>query len=246
MIKYITTTSLTNILNLRSAKKMDTTTSSKPAKPNTGRRHKPRNRTRKARPKESTSQDSDVRKSVVTTSDKNVKTNESKKRDTKHSGNDKISDIRRKGAAFSKNSKTLRMSKQLKAEVQQVQHILGADNFKIFKKGKNSTSYGLVAPHVLDQDQFVFTVIVPFSYPQQSSKLDPLDNTLHDESASNDLSVKLGTIINNFNSKAHEMTTSGQPLITQINYLLTQWSKLSNPNYKQKDRLYKEFLATYT
>ncbi|KAM3162351.1 hypothetical protein ACU8KH_02592 [Lachancea thermotolerans] len=39
--------------------------------------------------------------------------------------------------------KTTRLSKQCKEQIQQFQHIIGKENFKVFKKSKNSTSYGL-------------------------------------------------------------------------------------------------------
>ncbi|SCU77412.1 LADA_0A00320g1_1 [Lachancea dasiensis] len=154
----------------------------------------------------------------------------------KVTSNEKIADVRRKGTTFAKTS----MSTELKDQVQQVEHLLGVDGFKVFKKGKNSTSYGLAAPGVLGSDTFIFVVTIPFSYPRQPSKLDPVNNLAEGK---REIQVELGHIVNNFNSKAHEMTSAGQPLISQFNYLLTQWSKMTSPNYKQKERLNKEFLA---
>ncbi|SCU85137.1 LAME_0D00254g1_1 [Lachancea meyersii CBS 8951] len=158
------------------------------------------------------------------------------------SNKEKFTDIKRKGNAFSKNAKAARVSNESKDEIRQVQHVLGEESFKIFKKGKNSTSYGLIVPEFFAQESFTLVITIPFTYPKQPIKLDPNDNHVKDA----EHSAQLTNILNNFNSKAHEMSLKSQPLLSQFNFLLTQWPQLGNLNYKQKDRLYKEFLASCT
>ncbi|SCU85704.1 LAFA_0D17238g1_1 [Lachancea sp. 'fantastica'] len=154
-------------------------------------------------------------------------------------GTDRITDIREKSKAFSKNGKSGRMSKEAKDEIRQVQHVLGEQNFKIFKKGKNSTTYGLVMPHFFSPEPYTLVATIPFTYPQQPVKLDPNDNQGKEVTHAEELA----NIVNNFNSKAHEMSSKKQHLLSQFNFLITQWPTLSSPNYRQKDRLFKEFLT---
>ncbi|CEP60782.1 Smu2p LALA0_S01e18844g [Lachancea lanzarotensis] len=154
-------------------------------------------------------------------------------------GKDKLTDIQEKGKAFSKNGKTARMSKEAKDEIRRVQHVLGEQNFKVFKKSKNSTTYGLVMPHFFTSEHYTLVATIPFTYPQQPVKLDPKDNQGKEVT----YAQELVNLVNNFNSKAHEMSSRKQHLLSQFNYLLTQWPILSSPNYRQKDRLYKEFLT---
>lgn len=141
--------------------------------------------------------------------------------------------------------KTTRLSKQCKEQIQQFQHIIGKENFKVFKKSKNSTSYGLSVSSVMDQENFTFVVNIPFSYPSQPLKLEPPSASRTAETRTEG-DRKLANILNNFNSKSREMTSGGAPLTAQLNYLITQWSKLSDSNYKRTDKLYKEFLADIT
>lgn len=141
--------------------------------------------------------------------------------------------------------KTTRVSQQQKDEVNLFQHIYGRDNFKLFKKSKNSTSYGLVGHSIMNQKTVTFVVTIPFAYPKQPPKLSP--STLPGASESRDGRAKrLLNIINNFNSKASEMTAAGEPLASQFNYLLTQWEKLSLSNYRQQQQTYQDFLLSCT
>ncbi|CUS24726.1 LAQU0S19e00254g1_1 [Lachancea quebecensis] len=154
----------------------------------------------------------------------------------------KLEDLKHSDTNLLDVPKTTRLSKQCKEQIQQFQHIIGKENFKVFKKSKNSTSYGLAVPSVMDQENFVFLVTIPFSYPSQPLKLDSPSVSRTVDMRTED-GRTLANILNNFNSKSREMTSLGESLAAQMNYLITQWSKLSDSNYKRTDKLYKEFLA---
>lgn len=161
-------------------------------------------------------------------------------------------DSKKKGKTPNVPDKTekLKLQRQKNSELEQVFHTLGNDCFKVFRKGQYVTSYGFIVKGVLGKDLFKFTLNVPQDYPKSPLKLsNPNKNGLIKTNATQEdvtRNAQVSTLVENFNFKAREFNRISQPITMQLNYLMTQWERLSSPDFKSIDKLQKEFLKQFT
>ncbi|CCD27483.1 Smu2p NDAI_0K02920 [Naumovozyma dairenensis CBS 421] len=137
--------------------------------------------------------------------------------------------------------------KQRNEEIQQCETLLGPHHFKLFKKGKFVTSYGITfnnSNKVLGKSNIKFIMNVPLNYPQSPIKLSPTTTTAADN---NDDEVKdFQNLINNFNYMARTFFLSNNfPIISQLNFLIQQQDKLILPNYKEFNKLQQTFYSKF-
>lgn len=133
-------------------------------------------------------------------------------------------------------------------EIDEMEHSFGSKRIRLFKKGKNVKSFGLVIPNILDQKSITFIVHIPHNYPQNPIKIEakPLSKADIDKSLLSSPQQRcLLRIVNNFNMKARELNSKSEPLAMQLNYLMNEWPSLGAFNFKQNDELHKFFLSQF-
>ncbi|QEU59271.1 hypothetical protein KDRO_B05370 [Kluyveromyces lactis] len=126
---------------------------------------------------------------------------------------------------------------QRKAEIDQLCHLAGSD-VVMLRKGQYVTTYSLTFI-TTDQDQnqtkvkCVFNI--PLDYPQSAIKLSkPKDCSSSDP---------LSRIANNFNYKSKALLKDKQPLVVQLNYLVTNWNSLQSLEYINRDMAQKNLMS---
>ncbi|CDO95819.1 unnamed protein product [Kluyveromyces dobzhanskii CBS 2104] len=127
---------------------------------------------------------------------------------------------------------------QRKNEIEQMSHLAGS-NVTMLRKGQYVTTYSIKFTtinqnDVTDKVKCVFNI--PLDYPQSAIKLSrPKDCTV-DET--------LSQIINNFNHKARHMLKLRQPIIVQLNFLVSNWNLLKSPEFLTRDRVKKTLITS--
>lgn len=146
----------------------------------------------------------------------------------------------------SENTSTLLSIQQ--REIDEMENSFGSKRIKLFKKGKNVKSFGLVIPNILEQKSITFIVHIPHNYPQNPIKIGAKPLSMADVDKpllSNTQQRCLLRIVNNFNIKARELNSKSEPLAMQLNYLMNEWPSLGAFNFKQNDELHKSFLSQF-
>lgn len=126
---------------------------------------------------------------------------------------------------------------QRKAEIDQLCHLAGSD-IVMLRKGQYVTTYSQTFI-TTDQDQnqkkvkCVFNI--PVDYPQSAIKLSKPKDCSSDD--------PLSRIVNNFNYKSKALLKDKQPLVIQLNYLVTNWNSLQSPEYINRDTVQKNLMS---
>ncbi|SCU79950.1 LAMI_0B00254g1_1 [Lachancea mirantina] len=129
-----------------------------------------------------------------------------------------------------------RLLKVRNEEIEQAQHILGKTIFKLFKNGGHSKTFGLVVPST---DKPVTLLIkLTDAYPREPIKL-IFPQTSEIENRLKSICIK------NFNIKVKEFSQQGEPLVTQLNFLLSRWRCMCSVDYRAKDQLQKELMLQH-
>lgn len=125
---------------------------------------------------------------------------------------------------------------QRKQQVDQMLHALGPQ-VVLLRKGQYVTTYSLGVPSSFSSDQFKLIFNVPLDYPKSSIKL----TRAKDSSSGSQPSIR---VMNNFNYKAKLLLRSKQPILAQLNYLVTNLKSLESSNYIDTDKIASEFMSS--
>ncbi|CCC70501.1 hypothetical protein NCAS_0F00170 [Naumovozyma castellii] len=131
------------------------------------------------------------------------------------------------------------------AQIDQCITMLGSDSFKLFKKGKNSTSYGFMLRNrkILGVANLKFIITVPLNYPLSPIKLSRQEQTKEDIVQ---ISDQLNILVNNFNNKSKGFIQNDKtPILSQINFFIQDADLLSQKNYKKLDLLKGQFYSQF-
>ncbi|EJS43328.1 YIL161W [Saccharomyces arboricola H-6] len=121
-------------------------------------------------------------------------------------------------------------------EIHQCIHVLS--DFKLFKKGRHVNSFGYRISFTTNSGKFSQQVLfnIPLEYPKAAIKLTMRNN----ENVSTDMEL----VIANFNWKARQLAKEKWEILSQINYLASEFEVLKQANYKQIDKLRNIFYNT--
>ena len=121
-------------------------------------------------------------------------------------------------------------------EIDQCIHALS--DFKLFRKGKHVTSYGYRISVMTNSGKISQKVLfnIPFDYPKAPMKLAMRSNE--------EVSFYMDIVIANFNWKARQLVKEKWRILSQINYLISEFETLKMANYKQIDKLRNSFYKT--
>ncbi|CAI4064294.1 hypothetical protein SKDZ_09G0110 [Saccharomyces kudriavzevii ZP591] len=118
-------------------------------------------------------------------------------------------------------------------EIDQCIHVL--PDFKLFKKGRHVTSFGYRISLMTDSGKASQKVLfnIPLDYPKTPIKLAMRNNE--------DVSSYMEIVTANFNWKARQLVKENWEILSQINYLISEFENLKQPEYKQIDNLRNSF-----
>lgn len=112
-------------------------------------------------------------------------------------------------------------------EVEQVCRAGGSD-LVMLRKGQYVTTYSL-SFYDKNKNKVKCTFGVPLDYPQSAIKLQkPKDMSPNDPYLN---------VIRNFNAKSKHMLKNKQPLVVQLNYLISKFDELQESNFSHKEKL---------
>ena len=111
-------------------------------------------------------------------------------------------------------------------------------DFKLFKKGRHVTSFGYRISVMTDSGKSTHNVLfhIPLDYPKAPIKLAMRSNE--------EVSPYMDIVIMNFNWKARQLAKENWRILSQINYLISEFEILKQANYKQIDKLRNSFYKT--
>ncbi|CAR26727.1 ZYRO0B16698p [Zygosaccharomyces rouxii] len=167
--------------------------------------------------------------------------NGGKRRPTSKNKNDK-----KEGKDFKLSIDTSKkeLSIRRENEIAQCIHVLSDRNFRLFKRGQYVTSYGFTRNQkLLGVPNCKFIINVPLDYPKSPIKLQYGKSNAQQQPGN--LEEKLDRLTKNFNYKSSQLLSLGEPIISQLNYLVERAEYLSQPGYKLIDKREKSFHSKF-
>lgn len=146
------------------------------------------------------------------------------------------------------NDKTEKFQQLRQDQINQCLHVLGNDNFKLFRNGRYVTTYAIKINEkkfnkFFDKDEGIkFAINIPYDYPRTSLKLSSNKSNSQESSENN----MLNFLIKNYNSKAKQMSVENISIISQLNYLSEEIGILVEKDFrtidKMRQKLYLQFI----
>lgn len=138
------------------------------------------------------------------------------------------------------------LSVRRETEINQCIHVLSNRNFRLFKRGQYVTSYGFTRNQkLLGIPNCKFIVNIPLDYPKSPMKLQYGKSNIQQQEQAAALEERLERLTKNINYKSSQLVHQGEPIISQLNYLVEKAEFLSQPGFKSIDKREKDFYRKF-